>query len=210
MEGSSRNLAGWRRYPISCATCMMCSTVWKLPRSGSVNARETVDGERPIALATSCSVTRFLELEAISESPRSACALCNKARPWNSVNLARLAIFGNFVATPTVSWYCQRSLANHGNSYLTRRTPGGFMSKTPFGPFFRHTQYVGAAAGAGLLVTGCASGAGNDADGDFPSQDIRLVVPWEAGGSGDLSARTLAPHLEDELGVNVIVENRPG
>lgn len=84
------------------------------------------------------------------------------------------------------------------------------MSKTPFGTFFRHKKYVAAAAVAGLLFTGCASGAGSDADGDFPSQDIRLVVPWEAGGSGDLSARTLAPHLEDELGVNVIVENRPG
>lgn len=66
---------------------------------------------------------------------------------------------------------------------------------------------IGATAALGL--TACASSAG-EASGEFPSEDIRLVVPWDAGGDGDLTARTLAPLLEDELGVNVIVENRPG
>ena len=66
-------------------------------------------------------------------------------------------------------------------------------------------------AAAGLLLSGCASNSGGGGGGDeFPTEDIRLVVPWAAGGSGDLSARTLAPLLEDELGVSVIVENRPG
>jgi tripartite-type tricarboxylate transporter receptor subunit TctC len=64
---------------------------------------------------------------------------------------------------------------------------------------------------AGLLaLAGCASGSGQDAKGEFPSKDIRLVVPWAAGGAGDLTARTIAPLLEKELGVSVIVENRPG
>ncbi|MEU3847307.1 tripartite tricarboxylate transporter substrate binding protein [Micrococcus terreus] len=77
----------------------------------------------------------------------------------------------------------------------------------------RVLQSISAAAVAGLLLSGCASnsGGGDGGDGDaFPTKDIRLVVPWAAGGSGDLSARTIAPLLEDELGVNVIVENRPG
>ncbi|MEV4902778.1 tripartite tricarboxylate transporter substrate binding protein [Citricoccus sp. NPDC055426] len=68
-----------------------------------------------------------------------------------------------------------------------------------------------ALAAAGLLLSGCADNAGGSGEGEeFPTQDVRLVVPWAAGGSGDLSARTLAPLLEDELGVSVIVENRPG
>ncbi|MFC7401106.1 tripartite tricarboxylate transporter substrate binding protein [Citricoccus sp. GCM10030269] len=79
---------------------------------------------------------------------------------------------------------------------------------------------MAALALSGLLLTGCAdnAGGGSNASGEdngnaaeeFPTQDIRLVVPWAAGGSGDLSARTIAPLLEDELGVSVVVENRPG
>lgn len=67
-----------------------------------------------------------------------------------------------------------------------------------------------AAAAAALLMTGCASNSQSGGSGEFPSKDIRLTVPWAAGGSGDLTARTIAPLLEDELGVEVIVENRPG
>lgn len=66
---------------------------------------------------------------------------------------------------------------------------------------------------AGLLtVTGCAANSKADAaaGGEYPSKDVRLIVPWAAGGSGDLTARTLAPLLEKDLGVNVIVENKPG
>lgn len=61
-----------------------------------------------------------------------------------------------------------------------------------------------------LSVTGCASGSSQSSTEEFPSQDIRLTVPWAPGGSGDLTARTVAPLLEKELGVEVIVENKPG
>lgn len=65
---------------------------------------------------------------------------------------------------------------------------------------------------AGLLtVTGCASNSKAEAEGaEYPGKDIRLIVPWAAGGSGDLTARTIAPLLEKDLGVSVIVENKPG
>jgi tripartite-type tricarboxylate transporter receptor subunit TctC len=43
----------------------------------------------------------------------------------------------------------------------------------------------------------------------FPSKEIRLVVPWNAGGSNDISARLLA-QLAAEDGVKLIVENVPG
>ena len=38
---------------------------------------------------------------------------------------------------------------------------------------------------------------------------IRLIVPFPAGGSNDVMARIIAPHLEQALGQTVIVDNRP-
>jgi tripartite-type tricarboxylate transporter receptor subunit TctC len=45
---------------------------------------------------------------------------------------------------------------------------------------------------------------------DFPNRNIRIVVPFAAGGGVDVVARTLARHLSDKLGQQVFVENRPG
>ena len=45
---------------------------------------------------------------------------------------------------------------------------------------------------------------------DFPTRPITLVVPYTAGGSADITARTLAEYLKVELGQPVIVENKPG
>ena len=43
----------------------------------------------------------------------------------------------------------------------------------------------------------------------FPNREIRLIVPWNAGGSNDISARALSSILA-EKGVRVVVENVPG
>jgi tripartite-type tricarboxylate transporter receptor subunit TctC len=44
----------------------------------------------------------------------------------------------------------------------------------------------------------------------WPTGTIRIVVPFPAGGSADLSARLLAEHLKSALGQSVIVESKPG
>jgi tripartite-type tricarboxylate transporter receptor subunit TctC len=44
---------------------------------------------------------------------------------------------------------------------------------------------------------------------NYPTHPIKLVVPFPAGGSNDVMARIIAPHLEQALGQPVIVDNRP-
>ena len=44
----------------------------------------------------------------------------------------------------------------------------------------------------------------------FPSKTIRIIVPYPAGGSIDLTARVIARNLQDSVGQCVIVENKPG
>ncbi len=46
--------------------------------------------------------------------------------------------------------------------------------------------------------------------GNYPSQTIKLIVPFAAGGGVDAYARVLAQHLKDKRNVDIIVENRPG
>ena len=45
---------------------------------------------------------------------------------------------------------------------------------------------------------------------DWPTKPITLVCGYSAGGSSDLGCRYLAAALEKQLGVPVVVENRPG
>src|SRR5262245_54256027 len=60
---------------------------------------------------------------------------------------------------------------------------------------------------AALLFAFAAADAAAQA---YPSKVIRMVVPLGAGGGTDLTARVVSQGLAEQLGVNVVVENRPG
>jgi tripartite-type tricarboxylate transporter receptor subunit TctC len=75
----------------------------------------------------------------------------------------------------------------------------------------RRITVVVAAVAAGAVLVGCADrSGGGSAGGAFPSDTITLFTPTAAGGATDLTARTLGKEMERELGVSVVVENRPG
>ena len=44
----------------------------------------------------------------------------------------------------------------------------------------------------------------------FPSKPIRLIIPYQPGGTTDIMARSLQPDLQKSLGQPLIIENKPG
>src|SRR3546814_3601975 len=63
--------------------------------------------------------------------------------------------------------------------------------------------------GAATLALGTAFVTDSQAQSNFPSQTIRIVTGFPAGGGSDLLSRLLAPKLQESLGQPVVVENRP-
>ncbi len=60
-----------------------------------------------------------------------------------------------------------------------------------------------------LLAAACAAFLAVPA-GAFPDRPVRMIVPFAAGGSTDVTARILAAKMSEILGQQVIVENKPG
>jgi tripartite-type tricarboxylate transporter receptor subunit TctC len=45
---------------------------------------------------------------------------------------------------------------------------------------------------------------------DYPTKPVTIVIPFAAGGAGDILARLLSPRLEKSFGRPFVVENKPG
>lgn len=74
---------------------------------------------------------------------------------------------------------------------------------------------VGAATAIGLA--GCAASLPNGGGGDdetttveYPSKDLKSIVPYATGGGFDAYSRLAAPYWEEYLGSNVVVNNVVG
>lgn len=68
-------------------------------------------------------------------------------------------------------------------------------------------RWLGVIMSGSLLATGTPSVY---AQQDYPSQPIAIVVPWGAGGSGDITGRTFARYLEKQTKGAVVIENKAG
>jgi tripartite-type tricarboxylate transporter receptor subunit TctC len=44
----------------------------------------------------------------------------------------------------------------------------------------------------------------------FPTRPVRVIIPFAVGGSTDVVFRILAPRLSENLGQQVVIDNRPG
>lgn len=68
----------------------------------------------------------------------------------------------------------------------------------------KHTKLIMAALGSALVF-----GASAHAQ-DWPGGDLRYILHVSPGGATDVLARRLADGMQQETGVNVVVENQPG
>lgn len=60
------------------------------------------------------------------------------------------------------------------------------------------------------LLSACALPAASRAQGAWPNRPVRMILPFSAGGPGDITTRLVARALEKQLKQPVIVENKPG
>ncbi len=63
---------------------------------------------------------------------------------------------------------------------------------------------------AAVLAGSLAFGAAAQAPAAYPDKPVRMVVTFPPGGSADAVVRMIVPHVNQSLGQQVIVDNRPG
>ncbi len=63
----------------------------------------------------------------------------------------------------------------------------------------------------GAALAGIAGAAHAQAQGEaWPVRQVRIIIPFAAGGPQDVPARIIADRLSQRLGAAFVVENRPG
>lgn len=65
-------------------------------------------------------------------------------------------------------------------------------------------------AAAAVAAAGGATAQSPSAADGYPARPVRIIVPFGAGGPGDLFARLIAQKLGENLGKNFYIENHPG
>jgi tripartite-type tricarboxylate transporter receptor subunit TctC len=63
---------------------------------------------------------------------------------------------------------------------------------------------------AATFLAGAASTGAAQAQSDYPSRPVSLIVPYGAGGVADVAMRMLGDKLSNRLGQQFVIENRPG
>jgi tripartite-type tricarboxylate transporter receptor subunit TctC len=67
----------------------------------------------------------------------------------------------------------------------------------------RHLVAAAAATALGALAAPALAQS-------FPTKPIKIIMPWAAGGGGDVLVRAMVPAISARLGQPIVVENRPG
>lgn len=61
-----------------------------------------------------------------------------------------------------------------------------------------------------LVVAACVLSVPVAQAAEFPTREIKMIVPWSPGGATDIMARQLQPIFQREFGVNLVIVNKPG
>jgi tripartite-type tricarboxylate transporter receptor subunit TctC len=61
-----------------------------------------------------------------------------------------------------------------------------------------------------LAALAAATFAAPVAAQDYPAKPVRIIVPFAPGGSADVFGRFIAQKLQESLGQNFVIDNRPG
>jgi len=69
-------------------------------------------------------------------------------------------------------------------------------------------KWIATSIGLALLVGGTAQG--QTSKDVYPNRPVRMIVPFGAGGPGDIFARLIGQKLSEQLGQQFVIENRPG
>src|SRR5262249_15348479 len=85
-----------------------------------------------------------------------------------------------------------------------RRMPGRGRNAEP-----RRTAMMRGISVA-LATCGLLAASGPVVGQDYPTRPITLVVPFPAGGSASIAARSVADKMSETLGQQIVIENRGG
>jgi len=69
-------------------------------------------------------------------------------------------------------------------------------------------KWIATVIGSALLVGGTAQA--QTSKDIYPNRPVRIIVPFGAGGPGDIFARLIGQKLSQQLGQQFVIENRPG
>jgi len=61
-----------------------------------------------------------------------------------------------------------------------------------------------------LAAAAFAAGTAQAQPAAYPAKPLRMIVPYAPGGATDIVARILTPHMIENLGQQIVIENRPG
>lgn len=63
-----------------------------------------------------------------------------------------------------------------------------------------------------FLLTACSGSGSGNGTGEFPQENVTIVIPYGPGGGFDTTVRVFAPYFAEQLGndVSVIPQNMPG
>src|SRR5699024_7812608 len=61
-----------------------------------------------------------------------------------------------------------------------------------------------------MLLASCSSDSEEVSTDSYTEENIKLIVPWDAGGNTDVIFRLIGDGLSEELGQKVVIENIAG